>query len=392
MRGLDWIADELDPLAARGLLRRRRTVSRLPDGWCEVDCRRLRDFASNDYLGLAHDPRVIAAARGALEQCGAGAGGSPLVAGRSVWHERLERRLAAFEGCEAAILFPTGYAANLGAVAALAGRGDVVFSDRLNHASLIDACRLSRAAIEIYDPARLGELEAALDRARSARRRLIVSDSLFSMDGAPAPLVELAALAERHDAALVIDEAHATGVFGARGRGVAEHLGVEDRVAVRVGTLSKAVGSSGGFVAGARTLVDWLWNRARTQVFSTAAAPASCAAACAALDIIEHEPQRRERLAQRSRELRRGVEALGLASVPGGVGPIVPVILRDPEAAMTAARRLEEAGFLVGAIRPPSVPPGTSRLRISVMAVHEAEDVARLLDALECATAARAAG
>jgi 8-amino-7-oxononanoate synthase len=388
---LTRITQELESLGEQGLLRCRRTVSRKPGGWCEVDGRRLRDFASNDYLGLSLDPRLIASAREAAAEYGAGSGGSQLVVGRSPWHARLESRLAQFESREAALLFPTGFAANVGTITALAGPGDLICSDRLNHASLIDGCRLSGAEVYIYDHDRLAELEACLSTAKQNRRKLIVTDGVFSMDGVVAPLPELCSLADRYSADLLVDEAHATGVFGRRGRGVAELLGVEDRVAVRVGTLSKAIGSAGGFVTGNRLLIDWLWNRARTQIFSTAAPPAACAAACAAIDIIEKEPARRERLFSLSQRLRQGIAALGLETVRGGQGPIVPVILHAPRSAVLVARRMEEQGFLVGAMRPPSVPAGTSRLRIGVMAVHEAEDIVDLLDALEKATTAELA-
>jgi 8-amino-7-oxononanoate synthase len=329
----------------------------------------------------------VEAARGAAAEFGAGAGASPLVVGRSPWHECLETRLAQFEEQESALLFPTGFAANAGTVAALAGREDVVFSDRRNHASLIDGCRSSSAQVQVYDHDRLDQLEKQMSEAAGARRRLLVTDGVFSMDGLLAPLPDLCELARRHGVEVLVDEAHATGVLGRHGRGSAELLGVEDHVAVRVGTLSKAIGSAGGFVAGRRLLVDWLWNRARTQIFSTASPPSACAAACAALDVIEAEPHRREVVLGLANRLRQGIAALRLETVPGGIAPIVPVILREPYAAVTAAGRLEQQGFLVGAMRPPSVPPGTSRLRITVTAVHQSADVDRLLNALERVTA-----
>ncbi len=375
---LPWIADEMVWLAEQRLLRQQRTILRQPGGWCLVDGRRLRDFASNDYLGLSQDPRVIAAGQKAAAECGFGSGGSQLVVGHSPWHAELEARLAAFEGQEAAILFPTGYAANVGTLTALAEPGDLICSDRLNHASLIDGCRLSRASIYIYDHDRLDKLEAQLLAAEDVGRKLIVTDAVFSMDGILAPLREICSLAEKYGADVIVDEAHATGVFGERGRGVCELLGVEDRVALRVGTLSKAIGSIGGFVTGRRKAIDWLWNRARTQVFSTAAPPAACAAACAALDIIASEPGRREKLLMLSQRLREGLRNTGYRSVPGGVGPIVPVFAGPYD-----AKLLEENGFLVGFIRPPSVPVGTTRLRIGVMATHEAEDIDRLLAVFE---------
>ncbi|HEV8070789.1 MAG TPA: 8-amino-7-oxononanoate synthase [Planctomycetaceae bacterium] len=385
------LSEGLDTLAEQGLLRHRRTVSRHAGGWCEVDGRRLVDFASNDYLGLSHHPRVIEAASQAAEECGTGSGASALVVGRSVWHERLEAQLARFEGQEAAILFPTGYAANVGTITALVDGDDAIFSDRLNHASLIDGCRLSGAVVHIYNHYALVSLEARLAAAKNARRRLIVTDGVFSMDGVQAPLRELCALARRHDAHLLVDEAHATGVFGPRGRGTAELLGVEELIAVRVGTLSKAMGSVGGFVCGSRVLIDWLWNRARPQVFSTAAPPSACAAACTALEIIETEPSLRANLLALSEQFREGVQELGLETIPGGSGPIVPVILNGAPLAVRVAEGLEQQGYLVGVMRPPSVPEESSRLRITVSAAHQPQMIEGLLTALKNVAAAEQA-
>ncbi len=382
MSGLwEWLRGELSRLEAEGLRRRRRVVRPLPDGRCELDGRRLLNFASNDYLALAHDQRLRAAAAETLQQCGVGSRASALVSGRSEWHERLERKLAEFEKQPAALLFPTGYAANVGTISALAQPGDVVFCDRLNHASLVDGCRLSGARLRVYRHTRLETLQRELKKA-VGRRRWIVTDSVFSMDGDLAPLPELCELAERYDAFLILDEAHATGVFGSTGRGVAEHFGVEQRVAVRVGTLSKAVGCLGGFVAGPSELVEWLWNRARTQVYSTALPPAVCAAACRALDIIRSEPERRERLLATANLLRQRLLEAGVDTPRSAQAPIVPVLLNDPDRAVHVARELEQRGFLVAAIRPPTVPKGTSRLRLSLTAAHTQADVDRLVEAL----------
>jgi 8-amino-7-oxononanoate synthase len=377
-----WLRGELQKLQRAGLLRRRRRVTSLPDGACEVDGRQLRDFASNDYLNLAHDPRVIAAARAALEAAGAGARASALVSGRTEWHATLEERLAAFEGQEAALLFPTGYAANLGTIAALVGSDDVVFCDRLNHASLVDGCRLSGARLRVYRNDNLKRLCRELEKATGFRRRLIVTDSLFSMDGRAAPLIELCDLGQRHKATLLIDEAHATGVFGQRGRGLAEQMQIEDRAIVRIGTLSKGLASMGGFVAGSQALIDWLWNRSRTQMFSTALPPAACAAASAALDIVEQEPERRRHLLALSDSFRRRLHSAGFHIPADGTGPIVPVILDDPQRAVSAQAQLEDKGFLVAAIRPPTVPRGTSRLRMTVSSAHTEDDVGRLFAGL----------
>ena len=379
---LDWISAELHQLEQDHLLRDRREVVPMPNARCVVRGRELVNFSSNDYLDLACDLRVIAAAQRALTEGGVGSRASPFVCGRTVWHAALEKALARFENEPTALLFPSGFSANMGTICALVGKGDLIFSDRLNHASLIDGCRLSNATIQLYDHADLGGLEQSLQTSSSAGRRLIVTDSVFSMDGDLAPLPALCDLAEKYQAMLLVDEAHATGVFGKNGRGIAELFGVEKRVAVRVGTLSKGVGALGGFVAGSKQLVDWLWNRARPQVFSTGLPPAVCAAAAAAIEIIEQEPQRRERLLKLAAALRKQLLGLGIEIPPNSVGPIVPVLLETPERAMQVAQKLERLGYLVGAIRPPTVPAGTSRLRITLSYGHADADLSGLAEAL----------
>lgn len=375
---LSWVAEALGERRQQQLLRARRCVTPLPDGWCEVDGRQLRNFASNDYLNLAQDPRLIEAARTALSTGGVGAKASALVSGRTPWHAQLEHVLAAFEHQEAAVVFPTGYAANVGTLTALIGREDVVFCDRLNHASLIDGCRLSQARMRVYRHDALRKLEDHLQSATGFRRRYIVTDTVFSMDGDIAPLAALCDLADRHEAILIVDEAHGTGVFGEMGRGVCEACGIEDRVPVRIGTLSKAVGSAGGFVSGAQSLVDYLWNEARTQVFSTASPPPICAASSAAIEIIQTEPQRRIHLHALGEQFLRALQESSIRVPTGVTGPIVPIILNDPEAAVAVAGTLAERGFLVAAIRPPTVPAGTSRLRITLTAGHDEQAVTSL--------------
>jgi 8-amino-7-oxononanoate synthase len=346
----------------------------------------LWNFAGNDYLDLAGDPRVIAAAMDAMKSAGTGARASALVCGRTEWHERLERKLADFEGTEAAILFPTGYAANVGTITSLAGPGDVIYSDRLNHASLIDGCRLSGAKLQVYphcDVDRLSSLIAHPSSPDTPRRRLIVTDSVFSMDADFAPLPALGALAGQHGAMLIADEAHATGVYGAQGRGLAELQNVEERHVIRVCTLSKALGAQGGFVSGSALLIEWLWNSARTHMYSTALPPATCAAAFAAIEIVLSEPQRRERLKQLSARFREQLRGRGHLPLGADDCPIVPLVLGTPDAALIAAERLRERGFLVGAIRPPSVPARTSRLRMTLTAAHDEQVLNQLGVALE---------
>jgi 8-amino-7-oxononanoate synthase len=300
-----------------------------------------------------------------------------LITGRGETLQRLEHRLAEFEGTEAALVFSSGYAANAGTVAALAGPGDVIFADRKNHASLWDGCRLSRADVRVYPHGDWQRLDRLLARAGKYRRRLIATDSLFSMDGDLAPLDKLAELAQRHDAMLLVDEAHATGVFGRRGRGVAEHLGVEDRVDVRIGTLSKALGSVGGFVAGSRSLIEWLINRSRPYVFSTAPPPATAAAAMAALQIVRDEPERREMLLERAARLRGELRGQGW-DVGTSASQITAIIVGQPDRAVELSGALRRRGLFVPAIRPPTVPDGEACLRISLSTGHTEEMIGEL--------------
>jgi 8-amino-7-oxononanoate synthase len=374
---LDWIAEELAALDALHL-RRRLAERQSPQGVRVVlDGRELLNFGSNDYLELAASPRLQAAAAAAMADCGWGSGASPLVTGRGYWHARLEEALAAFEHAEAALLFPSGFAANVGTVAALAGKGDLVLSDAKNHASLIDGCRLTGARVQIYPHNRPEYVEKYLAQAGNFRRRLIVTDSLFSMDGDLAPLSDLVELAERHAAMLLVDEAHATGVFGPQGRGVCEHLGLADRVPIRVGTLSKALGVSGGFVVGSRPLIDWLANRARPYVFSTATPAPLAAAALAALACVRDEPWRRESLLRRAAAFREQLAADGWHTGESR-SQIIPLYVGSPHRAMTLAAALRERGFWVPGIRPPTVPDGESLLRISLTSGHTDEMLAAL--------------
>jgi 8-amino-7-oxononanoate synthase len=386
----DWLNAKLNALEQAGLKRRRRVVRALPGGRCLVDGRQLVNFASNDYLGLAADGRLAESARRALAESGAGAAASAAVCGRTPWHVALERSLAAFEQQPDAVLFPTGYAANVGTIMALVGPEDTVYCDRHNHASLVDGCRLSRARLRVYRHNELDALERDLARNTDTGARWIVTDGVFSMEGDLAPLPDLCSLAARFAARVIVDEAHGTGVWGAHGRGVTEELGVENQVAVRIGTLSKAAGSLGGFVAGPVALCDWLFQKARPQMYSTALPPAICAAAATAVEMIEGEPWRRERLHRLSALFRDQLALQGLEAASSGRGPIIPVLVDTAASAVDAAAGLEAAGFLVAAIRPPTVASGTSRLRICISASHEDDDVVGFARAL--ASALRPAG
>lgn len=342
---------------------------------------RLVNFGSNDYLGLAGDPRLAAAVIEATAAEGWGSGASPLVTGYSVAQAALEADLARFEGTEAALVFTSGFAANLGAIAALVGPGDTVYTDRKNHASLLDGCRLSRADVRAYPHNDADQLDRLLARAPAQGRRLIVTDSLFSMDGDVAPLADLGRVAARHGAMLLVDEAHATGVFGASGRGLCQEFDVEADVHVRIGTLSKSLGSHGGFVAGPQRLIDWLINRARSYVFSTAAPGALAAAGRAALAIVDAEPHRRTELLVQAAWLRAELDRLGW-NTGQSQSQIVPVVLGTPERALALSAKLLDAGLFVPAIRPPTVPEGEACLRISLSWRHDEAMLGRLLEAL----------
>ena len=378
---LDWVDGELEALAAKGLRRALEPLASMQGPVVTVDGRRLVNLCSNDYLGLAGDARLRAAAAAAAEREGAGAGAARLVAGDLPIHGALEARLAAFKRAEAALLFNSGYHANAGVPAALVGRGDAIFSDVLNHASIIDGGLLSRAELVRYRHLDVQELADLLARS-TARRKLVVTDAVFGMDGDAAPLRELADLCDRHGAMLYVDEAHSAGVLGPTGAGLAEALGVADRVDVHMGTLGKALGSFGAYVAGERRLVELLVSRARTFVFTTALPPAACGAALAALDVVASEPGRRARLHALAARMKDGLARLGF-DVARVVAPIFPVVLGTEERALAASRAMRARGFFVRAIRPPTVPRGTSRLRVSLTAAHGPEQVDAFLAGLE---------
>ncbi len=383
---LNWIDQQLDGLRREGLYRELPAPLGAVGPYCEVDGRKLLNFASNDYLGLAADSRVLAAASEAIAEVGLGRGASPLICGRTSAHLELEEQLADFEGTEAALLFASGFAANTGTIPALVAQGDAIYSDAHNHASIVDGCRLARAETHIYPHNDVDALERMLGEGQKHPRKLIVTDTLFSMGGDLAPLPRLGELAEQYGAILMVDEAHATGVFGAQGRGVVEHFAAEyprldDQVHVRVGTLSKALGAAGGFVCGSRSLVLWLANRARSYVFSTAQPSAASRGASCALDMIAAEPSKRRNLLHSAAELRQQLQARGW-NTGDSASQIIPLHIGSAERTMRLATQLRDRGCWVPGIRPPSVPEGGSLLRISLSAAHDAEMVAQLLQAL----------
>ncbi len=339
------------------------------------DGREVLVFNSNDYLGMTHEAAVIRAAGEAL-RFGAGSGGARLTSGASFEISDLEAELARFKGKEAALVFNTGYMTNLGVIWALAGKEDVIFSDSLNHASIIDGCRMSGAKIAVYPHSDTAALERLLAETPCAGQRYIVTDGVFSMDGDIARLPELAALRDKYGAALLVDDAHATGVIGKTGRGTAEYWGLEGAVDIQVGTLSKALGAEGGFVCASEDIIRWLRNRSRPFIFSTAIGPSTAAAALASLRLLEAEPQRLEILRANTARLRDALTAAGLPLLPGDT-PILPIMCGEEDRAASLARACREEGLLLSAIRPPSVPRGTSRIRLTVTAAHTAEDIDR---------------
>jgi 8-amino-7-oxononanoate synthase len=369
------IEERLAELESSGLRRRLRLIDGPMGPRVLLDGEPVLLLCSNNYLGLADHPRLRRAAADAALRLGTSAGASRLISGSMSIHAELESRLAAFKGTEAALLFGSGYLANTGTIAALAGRGEVVFSDELNHASIIDGCRLAGAETFVYRHTDTEHLAWGLRRAKS-RAALIVTDGVFSMDGDVAPLAELVALARRHRCRLLVDEAHATGCIGPGGRGSVAAAGVTEEVDVIVGTLGKALGGYGAYVCASQEMADFLINSARSFIFSTAPPPPAVAAAAAALDLLEERPRRVERLGANAAALRDGLRAEGLEPV-GADTQIVPLVIGDADDAMALCERLINDGLFAQAIRPPTVPPGTCRLRLTAMATHRIGDLRR---------------
>ncbi len=388
---LAWLDDALAELDA-ATLRRSLRHHRGPAGpWLDLEVdggsRRVLHLCSNSYLGLAEHPAVIEAAADAARRFGTGSGASRLITGGQSLHRDLEKDLAGWKGTDDAVLLSSGYLANLAVVTALVGRGDTVVSDALNHASIVDACRLSGAEVRVYRHGDATHAERLL--ADAPGRRLLVTDGVFSMDGDLAPLPALCDAAERHGAAVVVDDAHGSGVVGPDGRGTAALLGCDDRVDAIVGTLSKALASTGGYVAGSATLVEWLRNRARPFIFDTALAAPAVAAAHAALTIARREPHRRTRVCALATRLADALRSAGY-DVPVPRAAIVPVLIGDNDRALAAMQHLLARDVLAVAVRPPSVPPGTARLRATVMATHTDADIAHAVAVFTDALAAAA--
>jgi glycine C-acetyltransferase len=380
MDALAYLREELAALERDGLLLRPRTLEGPTGARARFDGRDVINLASNNYLGLANHPRLDRAAADAALALGAGSGAVRTIAGSMTMHRELERRFAAFKHAEDALMFQSGFTANAGTVAAILSKEDVIVSDQLNHASIIDGARLSRAEIKVFPHKDVEAADALLaETARPGRRQLLITDGVFSMDGDIAPLPDLVEVAERRGAIMMLDDAHATGVLGTGGAGTVDQFGLHGRVDVQVGTLSKAIGVLGGFIAGPPHLIAWLQNRGRPYLFSTSAPPAVVAACLAALDVIADEPERLERLWANTTTLKAGLHDLGF-DTGASETPITPVVTGDEEATQAFARRLFEEGVFCPAIVFPTVGRGQARVRTIVTADHTDDDLREALE------------
>jgi len=373
---------ELSDLRQRHMFRKTLVIQSRDGAKIVIEGRSLLLMCSNDYLGLSFHPALRAAAKAAMNRYGCGAGASRLLSGTSAVHAELEERIALFKNTEAAVVYNSGYAANTGIISAIAGPGDIILSDNLNHASIIDGCRLSRAQVAVYRHRDVNHLEDILRKAPSIGRRLIVTDGVFSMDGDIAPLPEMVFLSEKYNAILMVDDAHAVGVLGEGGKGTAEHFGLEGRVPIQMGTLGKALGSFGAYAAGSRDLINLLINRSRSFMYSTALPPSVCAASIAAIDIVEHDTLLKKRVWKNRDRLVSGLIGLGV-NCGSSESAIIPVVIGDTEKALNAGNRLFEYGIFASAIRPPTVAEGSARMRITVTAAHRDDDIDSVLDALD---------
>ncbi len=380
---LDRVARErLAAIEQRGTYRRMRQFEGAQAARMRVDGRDVLLFAGSNYLDLAHHPRVVEASAAAAREYGCAAGGSRLITGNLDLHEALEGELADFLGTESALVFSTGYMANVGVISSLMGPGDVVVSDELNHASIIDGCRLARSQVRVFRHNDVGHLEEVLREVCDSERRVLLAvDGIYSMDGDVAPLPRMVELAREHGAIFLLDDAHGTGALGANGRGTLEHLGVSQDIDIHVGTLGKALGSFGAFVAGGALLRDFLVNTARSFIFSCALAPPQVAAARAALTLVIEEPERRTALQRNAQRLRKGLADHGISTEPSTT-QIVPVQIGENDRTMALCERLLERGFFAQGIRHPSVPEGTARLRVTPMATHREAEIDAFVEAL----------
>ncbi|PEC50124.1 8-amino-7-oxononanoate synthase [Bacillus sp. AFS096315] len=373
----EWLNQRILNTKESGLYRILRTMNSTPLSNMLIGGQRQIVFSSNNYLGLSNNPSLVHAIETNLHDFGVGSSGSRLTTGNTVWHQRLEEKLASFKQTEKALLFSSGYLANVGVLSSIPEKGDIILSDQLNHASIIDGCRLSNATTIVYNHIDMSDLEEKLKGNSSCQRRFIITDGVFSMDGTIAPLDQIIPLAKKYHAFVIVDDAHATGVLGENGRGTSEYFGIHPDVVI--GTLSKAIGTEGGFVAGSPVLIDFLINHARTFIFQTALPPAVCAASYAALEIIEESYSKRQLLFSNVKKIKASLIEMGYI-VKGDLTPIIPVIIGDAKEALIFAEKLLENGIFAPAIRPPTVPIGESRIRLTVTSEHSSEEINYLLD------------
>ena len=379
---MDFLKDQVESLKKAGLYRTLKELEGAQSATTVIDGRRVVQLSSNNYLGLANHPRLKAAVIEAVEKYGSGSGASRLVCGNLELNGTLEDKIAQLKGKESGLLFSTGYMANIGIITALVGEGDSIFSDELNHASIIDGCRMSKAEIRVYPHKDTNALEKLLNESDRFAHRLIITDGIFSMDGDIAPLPDLVGLAESYECMLMVDDAHATGVLGARGGGAGEHFGLEDKIDIVMGTLGKALGGFGAFVAGSYRLREFLINKSRPFIFTTGLPPAVIASGIAALELLEEEPEIRERLWENVGFFRKEIEKLGFNTLESET-QIIPVVVGDAPLAMRMGEILFEEGVSVQGIRPPTVPQGLSRLRITIMSTHTQNELESALKAME---------
>jgi len=379
--GLSFIAAELQELKDKELYRQFKTTQSPSQEWVVINGKKLLNLCSNNYLGLANDDRVKSGAIRALKTYGFGATASRLVVGNCELYDNLENEIASFKGTESALIFNSGYAANIGVIPALMGREDIVISDKLNHASIVDGILLSRAEHRRFKHRDMASLEKMLQKCDGYRRKLIITDSVFSMDGDLAPLKEMVSLKEKYGALLMIDEAHGSGIFGDNGRGLAEMEGISEAIDINMGTLSKALGGAGAYIAGSKVLIDYLRNKCRSLIYTTALPPAIIGGLLCALKIISEEPWRRKQLLAKAEFLRKELNRRGFDTLDSA-SQIIPILIGSNGKALEFSQRLYEENVLVTAIRPPTVPVNTARLRVALMSTHRDEDIEMALDKL----------
>ena len=379
---MKYISDELSKIKESGLYRELKVVGNAQDTRIDIEGKTYLSFCSNNYLGLANHPSVVNAVKKAVDEYGWGACASRLVSGNMTLHEALEKEISRFKRKDAAIVFPTGYMANLGVISSLVSGGDLVISDKLNHASIIDGCRLSGADFRVYAHCNMEKLETILKKTSKYNRKLIVTDSVFSMDGDLAPLPDIVRIAKKYNAMVMVDEAHGTGVFGENGRGVVEYFNLDNEVDVVMGTLSKAIGSLGGYVCGDDDLISYLRNKARPFMYTTALPPAVCAASIASINLIQEDPSLREALWNNVCCIKERLGLLGIDMI-SSQSQIIPLLIGDTQKAVDISKLLYERGVLIPAIRPPTVPANSSRLRMTVMSSHTQDDLESLFKVLK---------